>query len=96
MHERILTGRTISKCAAQVVLMTLATASLMTGVSPLRPAAQAAHRPADATPDIADLTTKLTDLEVTVHVDRSDPKELEKIGKDFARTYALRDADDAL
>jgi outer membrane lipoprotein-sorting protein len=52
--------------------------------------AHGATRPADGATELAALATNLADLEVTVHVDSYDSKELEKIGRDFARTYALR------
>lgn len=40
--------------------------------------------------DIAGFTTSIKDLETSVDVTRYEAKELEKIGPDFTRTYALR------
>lgn len=48
------------------------------------------HTAPPACADINSVVTHLTDLAATIHVAEDDPKELEKIGKDFARTYALR------
>lgn len=39
---------------------------------------------------IETVVTHVTDLSATLHVTTCEPKEMEKIGKDFARTYALR------
>jgi outer membrane lipoprotein-sorting protein len=69
-----------------IALAAMASLSLTAALT----SAHGGRRPADPVPDLTGLTTKLTDLEVTVHVDSANPKELEKIGKDFARTYALR------
>ena len=40
--------------------------------------------------DLAEYTTKIEDLEAALRVTKLEPKELEKIGKDFATTYRLR------
>lgn len=40
--------------------------------------------------DIAMYATKLEDIEATVQVTKFEPKELEKIGKDFGTTYLFR------
>ena len=57
------------------------------------PAAQAADARA-ATGEavsIQDMTTKVDDLQATVHMERCDLKELAKIGADFGRTYQFQD-----
>lgn len=39
---------------------------------------------------LADLTTNITDLQATMRVQKSDTKELDKIGGDFARSYQFQ------
>ena len=51
--------------------------------------ATAAHSAADAAA-LADLTTTLTDLQATMHMQKCDKNELEKIGGDFARSYQFQ------
>ncbi len=65
-------------------------AGIALGLVTVRPAAQTTVRLAKAGPDLAVLTTRMTDLDVIMRVDKVEPKELEKIGRDFASTYALR------
>lgn len=56
---------------------------------PLRSArAEAAAAKGDAH-DLADLATKMDDLQATVKVSKLESKELEKIGRDFGFTYRL-------
>lgn len=52
--------------------------------------ARAEIRGESETKDIAQLATKLTDVEATVRVTKFDSAELEKIGQDFKSTYSLR------
>jgi outer membrane lipoprotein-sorting protein len=73
---------------AAMTLMALTGLSLIGANFPAR----GADGPVDANPELATQTSKLADLEVTVHVDNFNTQALEKIGKDFARTYALRTA----
>jgi len=91
MHVRISAGRIMNArhtCVLSAMLSVVL--SLSAGVPLVLTAAHAAHRAAEPIPDITDSIARLADLALTVHVNNYDPKELEKIGKDFARSYALR------
>ena len=59
------------------------------GDATLNPAAS--HQQAAETVALADLTTRVTDLQATMRIVKYDTKELEKIGGDFARSYQLHD-----
>ena len=52
-------------------------------------AATAARSAADAAA-LADLTTNITDLQATMHMQKCDKNEMEKIGGDFARSYQFQ------
>ena len=58
-----------------------------------RPNPVGAYKPykADDSIHLAELTTKLDDLQATIHIAKCDNKELEKIGADFQRTYQFQD-----
>lgn len=56
----------------------------------LRPAGGDVASKSTTAAALADLTTTLTDLQATMRVQKSDTKELEKIGGDFARSYQFQ------
>lgn len=67
--------------------------SLMIGMAGLalhaRPA-RAAVRNRPMARELSEMTTRMSDVEATVHVTKFDSVEAEKIGQDFKRTYSLR------
>jgi len=89
MQMRNVVVATVHGCKSRFVAVALAALAGLGLIGRPFPA-HGANGGADLNPELAAQTTKLDDLEVTVHVNSYDPKELEKIGRDFARTYALR------
>ena len=69
-----------------------------TGLTALSARGDAASKPSLAHQDasemvaLSDLTTRITDLSATMRIVKSDTKELEKIGGDFAFSYKLQGA----
>lgn len=50
-----------------------------------------AHSATGESVSIQDMTTRIDDLQASVHMEKCDLKELEKIGPDFQRTYQFQD-----
>ncbi len=80
-------GRSLRAGVVGLVLM----AGISSSFISLTARAADAHGATGETVSIQDMTTRIDDLQASVHVEKCDLKELEKIGSDFQRTYQFQD-----
>ncbi len=85
-----------NRSCALLSMALLSAVCVVTAVSIRRAHGDVAPKPSGAnaaaseSATLADMTTRITDLQATLRVQTSDTKELEKIGGDFARSYQFQ------